>query len=140
MNKTSGILLLVALFAVGCDKTVTEPSSTPTTTPTNESFEATLLRGESMFYSFSVGTAGTVTVTLASVVQQGRAAALTTPLRVGVGTPVGEGCEVSDSVDASAALTPQLTATMTVGIHCVYVADVGQIPGTVIVAVRFSHL
>jgi hypothetical protein len=134
--------LLLALLAAGCDKTSTEPSSTSTTTPTRitESFETTMSRGESMFYSFTVGSAGTVNVTLASVVQQGRTAALSTPLRIGLGTPEGEGCTVTDSVEATPALTPQLSVTMTAGIHCVSVADIGQTAGTVIAAVRFSHL
>jgi hypothetical protein len=94
-----------------------------------------------MFYSFTVNTGGTVTVTLASVVQQGRSAALATPLRIGLGTPEGEGCTVSNSVDASPALTPQLTMTMTAGIHCIFVADsASQITNPVIASVRFSHL
>lgn len=134
--------LLVALLIAGCDKSATEPSSTTTTTPTRstESFETTLARGDSMFYSFTVTSAGTVNVTLASVVQQGRAAALSTPLRIGLGTPEGEGCTVTDAIEAAPALTSQLSVTMAAGIHCVLIADTGQISGTVIAAVRFSHL
>jgi hypothetical protein len=133
--------LVLALLAAGCDKTSTEPSPTSTTpTAITESFEATLSRGDSMFYSFTVGTAGTVSVTLASVVQQGRAAALATPLRIGLGTPEGEGCTVTASVEAGPALTAQLSTTMTAGIHCIYLADIGQVSGTVIAALRFSHL
>jgi hypothetical protein len=133
--------LLLALLAAGCDKAATEPSST-TTTPTrlSESFETTLAHGDSMFYSFTVTSAGTVNVTLASVVQQGRSTALSTPLRIGLGTPEGEGCTVTDSIEAAPALTPQLSVTMAAGIHCVFIADAGQISGTVIAAVRFSHL
>ena len=132
----------LALLAVGCDKSSTEPSSTTTTTASRsiESFETSLARGESRFYSFTVTSAGTVNVTLASVVQQGRSAALSTPLRIGLGTPEGEGCAVTDSVEAPPALTPQLSVTMAAGIHCVSIADSGQISGTVIATVRFSHL
>jgi hypothetical protein len=93
-----------------------------------------------MFYSFTVTSAGTVNVTLASVVKPGRSAALATPLRIGLGTPAGEGCTVTDAVEAAPALTPQLSVTMATGIHCVFIADTGQISGTVIAAVRFSHL
>ena len=133
--------LLLALLIAGCDETSTAPSSTASTpTRSTESFEITLARGDSMFYSFTAGSAGTVNVTLASVVQQGRAAALLTPLHIGLGTPEGEGCAVTDSLEATPALTPQLSVTMAAGIHCVSVADVGQIPGAVIAAVRFSHL
>jgi hypothetical protein len=134
---------LLSLLAGGCADTSTEPSSASTTTTptrTTESFEATLSRGESMFYSFSVGSAGTVNVTLASVVQQGRPAALSSPLRLGIGTPEGEGCTVVDAVDVTPALTPQLSTTLSAGIHCVSVSEIGQVPGTVIASVRFNHL
>jgi hypothetical protein len=132
-------------MAAGCDDTVSGPSGTSSSTtintvPLTESFEATLSPGGSSFYSFSVTTAGTAAVTLASVVQSGRAAALSIPLRISLGTPAGEGCTVSDSVQATPALTPQLTAALSVGIHCVLVEDVGQVTGSVIAAVRFSHL
>ena len=140
--RSTGFCLWLALLAAGCDNTATEPSSPSTSTPTRTtvSFEATLARGESTFYSFTVGTAGTVNVTLASVVQQGRTAALSTPLRIGLGTPAGEGCTVADAVDVSPALTPQLSVAMSAGIHCVSVVEIGQIPGTVIASVRFNHL
>ena len=139
-------LLLCALTAA-CDNTISGPSgtsssgTTATTTiaPSTESFEATLVPGGSTFYSFSVATAGSVAVTLASVVQVGRPAAVTTPMRIGLGTPAGEGCAVSDSVNASAALTPQLVVALTADIHCVSLADAGQLTAPAIVSVRFTH-
>jgi len=137
--------LLVALLAAACDNTISGPSGTDTSgtstppTLTVESFEATLSRGQSTFYSFTVTTAGAATGTLASVVQPGKAAALATPMTLAFGTPVGEGCAVSDAVDASPSLTPQLTATLASGIHCVLVGDSGQLTGTVIVSIRFAH-
>jgi len=137
--------LLVALLAAGCDNTISGPSGTDTSgtgttaTLTVESFEATLSRGESKFYSFTVATTGAATVTLASVVQPGKAAALATPMTLALGTPVGEGCAISDSVEASPSLTPQLTATLASGVHCVLAGDSGQLTGTVIVSIRFAH-
>ena len=140
------LLLLIVLACAGCDNTISGPSGTPsssssttTSTPFPESFEATLGPGDSMFYSFTENAAASVTVTLASVVQPGRTGALSTPIRIGLGTPVGEGCTVTDSTDATPALTPQLTVAMAAGVHCVWVGDAGQLTGTVIAAVRFIH-
>jgi len=89
------LVLLIASLGVACDNTVSGPSgtdtsSTVTATPISESFEATLSRGGSAFYSFNVVTAGAATVTLASVVEPGKTAPLATPMRIALGTPVGE--------------------------------------------------
>jgi len=140
------LLLLICTLSAACDNTVSGPSGTAsaataatTIAPSTESFEATLATGGSTFYSFTVSTAGSVAVTLASVVQVGRPAAVATPMRIGLGTPAGEGCTISDTVDASAALKPQLTVSQPAGIHCVSIADAGQLTGPAIVSVRFTH-
>jgi hypothetical protein len=139
------LLLLVCALSAACDNTISGPSgtassaTTATVAPSTEAFEATLSIGESTFYSFTVGTAGSVAVTLASIVQVGRPAAVATPMRIGLGTPAGEGCTISDTVDASAALKPQLTVSQSAGIHCVSIADAGQLTGPAIVSVRFAH-
>lgn len=141
------LLLLVALTGAACSDAIggspATPSSPSATTsadaPVTESFEATLSPGQSTFYSFNVTTAGPATATLAAVVQPGKAAALATSLRISFGTPVGEGCELSDSIDASPSLTPQLGTTLTAGIHCVSVGDSGQLTGTVLASIRFVH-
>jgi len=137
---TRALLLLVPLLAA-CGSSPSSPSSTTTTSnaPTTESFEVTLDPGESTFYSFSESVAGAATVTLASVVQPGRATALSTPMTIGMGTPAGEGCTVTDSLQATPALTPQLNVTIAAGVHCISIGDSGQLPGTVIAAVRFTH-
>ena len=140
------LLLLVALASAACDNTIggspatpTSPSATSNSAPVSESFEATLSPGGSTFYSFSVSAAGPATATLAAVGQPGKVGALATPLKIAFGTPVGEGCEISDSIEASPSLTPQLGATLTAGIHCVSVGDSGQLTGTVIASIRFVH-
>ena len=139
------LLLLIALLGAGCDDSISGPSgtsstsTTASTTPYSEFFEAAIGPGESMFYSFTESVAGSVGVTVASVVQPGRTGALSTPIRIGLGTPVGEGCTVTDSADLTPALTAQLTAALAAGVHCVSVGDAGQLTGTVIASVRFSH-
>ena len=141
------LVLLVALVSAACDDTISGPSGTAattsttgtTSTPLAESFEATLSPGDSIFYSFTVSADGPATATLAAVVQPGRAAALATPLRIAFGTPVGEGCDISDAIDAHPSLTPQLAATLSAGIHCVSIGDSGQLAGTVVASIRFVH-
>ena len=141
------LLFVVAFAGAACDDTIGGSAGTPTSpsdaastsAPVTESFEATLSPGESMFYSFTVTNAGPATATVAAVVQPGRAGALATPLRVSFGTPVGEGCEITDSIETPPSLTPQLGATLSAGIHCVSIADAGQLTGAVIASIRFVH-
>ncbi len=140
------LLPLICTLAAACDNTISGPSGTDSSgttvtaiTRSTESFEATLSQGESTFYSFKVSTAGSVAVTLASVAQVGRPAAVATPMRIGLGTPAGEGCTISDTVDAAAALTPQLAVSQSAGIHCVSIADAGHLTGPALVSVRFTH-
>lgn len=141
------LVLLMVLAGAGCDNTISGPSgtaassssTTASVTPTSEFFEATLAPGGSTFYSFTESTAGSVAVTLASVVPPGLTGALSTPIKVGLGTPVGEGCTVTDSVDMAPALVPQFTVSMAAGVHCLWVGDAGQLTSTVIASVRFTH-
>lgn len=141
----AGLLILVAFatLASACAGSPTEPTSTSTSnvsvTPTAYGFEASLARGETAFYSFTVTTAGTATVTLASVSRARTFTALPVRLRVGVGVPQGEGCGVTESVEALPALMPQLTTSLPTGIHCVSVADIGDVDGTVTAAIKFTH-
>ena len=76
---------------------------------------------------------------LASIVRQAQFTPLAIHLRVGVGIPSGEGCSVTESVDVLPSLTPQLATTLPAGIHCVSVEDVGEVTGTVVASVRFTH-
>jgi hypothetical protein len=137
------ILVAVLLVsAAGCGDSPTSPSSVTSSTVSTAGyydFEATLSSGESAFDAFNVSTAGAVTVTLSSIIRPPQYSAVPVRLRIGVGIPQGEGCNISESVDAVPALTPQLTSTLGTGIHCVSVADIGDVAGTVLVAVRVTH-
>ena len=139
----AGLLIVVAVatLASACAGSPTEPtsSSTSNVTPTSYGFEASFTRGETAFYSFTVTTSGTATVTLASVSRTGTFTALPIRLRVGLGVPQGEGCGVTESVEALPSLTPQLTTSLPTGIHCVSVADIGNVDGTVTAAIKFTH-
>ena len=133
------LLLLVPVLAIACGSSPSTPSSTGTTTPITESFEVTLAPGDTAFYSFSQSSAASVTVTLTSLVRPGRAAAVAAPLTIGLGTPAGEGCTVTDSAEVTPALTSQLATTMGAGVHCISVTDAGQLADAVIASIRFTH-
>jgi hypothetical protein len=133
-------VLLWLMAASACDDAPTAPDDT-TTTPTrsNVVFEGTLERDDSKFYSFNASQTGSVTVTLASLNQVGHRDALTVPVRIGVGVPKGEGCAEAESVEATPALVSQFSTVLSTGIHCVSIADIGQLPGATIFLIRFSH-
>lgn len=138
------LIILVGLLLPGaaCGSSPTSPSSTTSTTTsttTSYNFEATLAPGETTFYSFKVTTAGAVTVTLASIVRPSQFSPVPVHMRVGLGIPAGEGCAVTESVDVTPALTAQISTTREAGIFCVSVADIGELTGTVITSVRYTH-
>jgi len=93
--------LLAALVAAGCGDSATATSPSSTSTSSTEYFTGTLSPTTSQFYSFSVTTAGAVLVTLASTSTSRIGAAGTAPLDVGVGTPSGFGCALTESVQVS---------------------------------------
>jgi hypothetical protein len=141
MNLLSRALALCAIasLAGGCDKpTTTEPTTTDTTIYT-ELFSGTLEANSSKFYSFSVVNPGTTKITLASVTATAGGPALSTVLGVGLGTPEGTGCAMSQSQQTSAALTSQLNADLEPFIYCVRIFDVGNVSGTINFAVRIVH-
>jgi K+-transporting ATPase A subunit len=138
------LVVLLALLTIACGAdSATAPSSTSTAasspTAAYDGFEATLGHGGSSFFSFNVTTAGAAGVMLASVVREGQFPPLVVHLRIGLGVPAGEGCNVGESVDVLPSLTPQLATTLPAGIHCVSVEDVGEVTGTVVASVRFTH-
>ncbi|HTM02915.1 MAG TPA: hypothetical protein VL173_05390 [Vicinamibacterales bacterium] len=136
------LIVPLALLTGACGSdSATAPSSATSTTSTAgyEGFEATLDQRGSSFFSFNVTAAGAAGVMLASIVRQGQFTPLAVHLRVGLGIPAGEGCSITESVDVLPALTPQLTTTLPVGIHCISVEDIGEVTSTVIAAIRFTH-
>ena len=82
---------------------------------------------------------GGVTVNLASLNLVGHREALTAPVRIGVGVPKGEGCGETESIETLPALVSQFFTTLESGIHCVNIADTGDLPGAAIFLIRFSH-
>jgi hypothetical protein len=140
MTRRCSALLFCLLAAGGCDNAPTAPDTTGTT-PTTSSvvFEGTLDRNESRFYSFTVSQTGSVTVNLASLTLVGHRDALNVPVRISVGVPQGEGCAGAESIETTPALVSQMSTSLASGIHCVGIADAGQLPGAVTFLIRFSY-
>jgi hypothetical protein len=133
-------LAAVALSFAGCDDktTPTSPSSTDSTTTTvaapttTELFAGRVAVGGSAFYSFTVGVNGTVNVNLADV--GGAGVPSTVWLGVGLGTPSGEDCTTSSTVN-----TAQLTGTYAPGVYCVRVWDIGNLAAVAAFNVTVAH-
>jgi hypothetical protein len=138
----AGLLCVVALMmaaACGEDETGTSPSSTAAAA-TTERFDAVLNPGQSAFYSFQVGSSGgAVMINLASLSPLSRAGALPVTMELGYGVPVGEKCAVENSVQTIPGLASQLTGTLTAGIHCANLADVGNLTEPVNFVIRITH-
>ena len=136
-------LLLIGVVANGgCSKSSTAPSTTATTTTTTstELYTGVLSPKGSSFYSFTVTTAGAVSVTLASTTTAKVGPAVAARLSVGLGIPVGFGCATSSSVDTTPGLTSQLSsASSATGIYCVNVSDPGGLSGDVNFVIRIIH-
>src|SRR6516225_12259637 len=97
--------------------------TTPSTTPTTDTFNGTLAPNASLVFTFSVATAGSVAVTLTSV-----SPATTSPLGLGVGPSSSGSCTIASSTSgAIAAGNPQLSAMENPGTYCVKVSDAGSL-------------
>ena len=140
MTWRYSLLLLCSLFTSTCGDTPTSPDDSATTPVASKSvFEGTLEEDQSRFYSFNVSQAGSVTVNLASLNLVGHREALMVSVRIGVGVPKGEGCGETAAIETTPALVSQFSTTLESGIHCVNIADTGQLPGPAIFQIRFSH-
>jgi hypothetical protein len=141
MTRRMAFVLLLPLLMAACGDSPTAPDDTSmvaaTVSPTV--FEGTLDLNESRFYSFTVSQSGSVTAYVASLTLVGHRDALVVPVRLGVGVPRGEGCAITASVETSPALVTQLTTTLSAGIYCVNISDIGSLPGAAVFSIRFRH-
>ncbi len=134
-----------ALFSASCGNADTPTSpTTPATTATTaaspiytEEFIASVPVSGSAFYSFTVTVYGTVNVRLAAV--SGAFVPSTVTLGLGLGTPSGETCATTASINTAAGSNPQLTGVYAAGVYCVKVSDVGNLfaPATFTVSIAF---
>jgi len=109
--------------------------TTPSNTPTTDTFNGSLAPNGSLVFEFSVATAGSVAVTLTTV-----SPATTSPLGLGVGQSSNGSCTiVTSTTGATAAGSPQLSATENPGNYCVKVSDAGSLTTTSTVTVTVTH-
>jgi hypothetical protein len=117
----AGLLILSASSAIACGSSSTSPSADATMTI---SYVSRIQEHGSAWRSFTVGTAGAVTVQLTAVSQSGAVMGL------GLGTVSGTTCVLSQSVQTAASSTassPQISATLPVGTYCVKLSDIGNL-------------
>lgn len=138
--KATVLAVSIVLLTAGCGGS-SPVAATTTTQPTltTEFFTGSLPVESSSFYSFTVTGTGSVNVTLASLTLSRFSPALAIQVGLGVGTPAGTGCSLSDSLDTAPALTAQLTASLSPGIYCVDISDIGNLAEPVNFAIRIIH-
>ncbi len=137
----AAVVAAVSMTAIGCSSTTAPSEADSGITPlvfTTETFAGTLQTKGTAFYSFVVGQAGPVGVTLAAVQTPG-GAALATPLGIGVGIPSGTGCARSSTQTAPPGLAAQLSVTLNPGTYCAAVLDTGNLTSAVNFAMRIRH-
>jgi hypothetical protein len=143
---TIGLLALATLAVSACNdkSTATSPSSTTTTTTTTvasptttELFAGRVTVSGSTFYSFTVIENGTVNVDLADV--GGANVPSTVWLGLGIGTPNGEDCSTSATINTAAGASAQLTGTYAPGVYCVRVWDIGNLVAVAAFNVTIAH-
>jgi hypothetical protein len=139
-------LCAVSVLAIACSgDTPTSPSDSSATTTTatiaepsvTEDFSGILSVGGSSFYSFTVGANGTVNVTLASISGTGVPPGVWVEL--GVGSPAGEGCAVTSTVNGPAGASPQISTIYAPSVYCVRIRDLGNLFAPARFAIAIAH-
>lgn len=128
------LVLASAMMAAACNP-FDNSSSPSTSTSTTDTFSGLLAQGGSTIFTFSVTTAGSVSVTLTSV-----SPPTISPLGLGVGTANGATCTVTNSTSsATAGSGAQLTVNENPGSYCVKVSDLGNLTATSTISVSVAH-
>jgi hypothetical protein len=132
-------LCVIGVLTVACGSD--NNPSTPTTPilPSSEVFTGTLAVKGSSFYSFTVAVSGNVSITLASLVPKAPGPAVSAVMGLGVGTPDGTDCAITNSVTTAPGLTAQLVNSLTPATYCTKIYDLGELTAPVDFAVRIVH-
>jgi hypothetical protein len=135
---TTVLIFVFALFATACGS---DNPSTPTTPalPQTEVFSGTISRGGSSFYSFTLATSGSVSITLASLIPTAPGPAVSKVMGLGVGSPDGTDCAVTNSVTTAPGLTAQLVNSLTAATYCAKIYDLGEVTNDLTFTVRIVH-
>ena len=141
MKRLAAVVFALVLSGCGgSDTSSTTTTPSVITGPSTQLFEGKLDPGGSAFYSFTVSSTGLANVMLASVTTStSPGASSTVKLGLALGTPLGEDCVITNAIPASAGLTSQLVNSLTPGIYCTRVYDIGNLRSTVNFAIRIVH-
>ena len=132
-------LCVIGALTVACGSDNTPSTPTTPLLPSSEVFTGTLGAQGSSFYSFTVATSGNVSITLASLVPKAPGPAVNTVMGLGVGTPDGTTCAVTNSVTTAPGLTAQLVNSLTPATYCAKIYDSNQLTDPVDFAVHIMH-
>ena len=102
-----------------------------------EEFFGRVTVGGSGFYSFTVEQNGTVKVRL--VVVSGTNVPGSVWMGLGLGTPAGEDCVTTTSLNTQASEIAQISGTYAPGIYCARVYDIGNLFAPANVYVTIDH-
>lgn len=126
------LLALVLLTSAAC-RTPTEPTET---IPSPEgTFAGILLPGTSAARAFTVGSRGTVALTLSETTPAG----VIVGLGVGIPRITGAGCTLNTVVNVSAGAAAQLSVTAESGTYCAQVFDLGTLTEPLPLTLLISH-
>jgi hypothetical protein len=137
-TASTAVILLLGLLTSACGSGNTA-APTPPSGPTTDVFFGTLAVQGSSFYSFTVTASGPVSITLASLVPTEPGPAIHAVMGLGVGTPVGTDCGLTNSVNAAPSLTAQLINSLSPGTYCTQISDLGALTAPVNFSVRIVH-
>jgi hypothetical protein len=131
-------VVALALAGAACEyppnPVVTSPANVPVFV---ETFTGTLVVGGARFYSYSLSTAGAVSVTLISLREAG--ADSTTVVGLGIGSPSGTGCAPGTNTVTKAGSSPQLSGSYDPGVYCAVVYDTGQVTAPLDFVINIAH-
>ena len=136
MRRTfSGVLVLAAMFAAGCDNEV--ENATPPTSPgpiITESFTGTINVNGAATHTFAVAGAGTVVATLTQVTPDN-----TIVTGFSLGQWNGSSCQTIIAKDDSVQGNTLAGTTIGVGQLCARIYDVGKLVETIGYTVTIAH-
>ena len=125
------------VLGAGCDHAVLPTPSNFSAIPVTESFTGTLQPAGDAFYSFSMASAGNVSLTLISVT--GPSVPTDAAFPIGIGIPVGVGCTASVDAAAKPGGAPQYTVARNSGVYCVRIADNNLIGAPAAFVLNITH-
>lgn len=139
MRRAFVIVAVAALWWSGCNNAPL-PTAPTTSTRNTTSFNGTLQPSGSQRLVLFVRETGTVDLTLYSVRPAGAVVpALSVPMRIGFGLPIGDGCTFQAASTFSPGLTTQVSVTTLGGTFCVGIEDEGRLTQAVDFNMRVVH-